>query len=87
MRIVAAPDAQVNHTDRALWLTIPFDRIWQLLAHLIVGDNEVGGMVTGDGALSNLSIGDGAHAHLLVGSAGRGHLAIADDLVYDLEVG
>ena len=87
MRIVAAPDAVVNHTDRALWQTIPFDRIWQLMAHLIVGDHEVGGLLTGDGALSDLHVGDAGSGHLTIGNLGRGHLAIADDLVYELEVG
>ena len=28
MRIVAAPDGVVNRIDRALWMTMPFDRAW-----------------------------------------------------------
>jgi len=29
--LVAAPDGTVNATDRALWLTLPFNRVWGAL--------------------------------------------------------
>ena len=28
MRLVAAPDGAVTHTDAAIWLTMPFDTTW-----------------------------------------------------------
>jgi len=40
MRLIGKPDGIVSNTDRALWLTIPFDRriyVPQLRAVLFVG--------------------------------------------------
>ena len=31
MRLIAAPDGTVTRIDRALWLTIPFDRVWYII--------------------------------------------------------